>query len=167
MKPVSVYITPRTVGILLILASIFLLFIVYTYTQNILALSAQLHKDCPLPESVCPYKRSMPYESYVGFTLSALVGILGGYTLFSEKQIERMTSVERTKMKQAAKSLQGEEKKIYDILYNTDGSAFQTDLVSKSGFSKVKVSRILDRLETKSLIERRRRGMSNMVVLKG
>jgi uncharacterized membrane protein len=32
--------------------------------------------------------------------------------------------------------------------------------------TKVKVSRILDSLETKNLLERRRRGMSNVVVLK-
>lgn len=63
-------------------------------------------------------------------------------------------------------SLKAEEKKLYEITNGTGGAIFQADLVEKSGFSKVKVSRILDALEGRGLIERRRRGMTNMVVLK-
>ena len=43
---------------------------------------------------------------------------------------------------------------------------FQADLIDKSGLGKVKISRILDRLEGKGLIERKRRGMNNIVVFK-
>ena len=43
---------------------------------------------------------------------------------------------------------------------------FQADLVDKCGFGKVKVTRILDGLENKGLVERKRRGMSNIVILK-
>ena len=39
-------------------------------------------------------------------------------------------------------------------------------LMGKTDFSKVKVTRLLDKLEAKNLIERRRRGMTNAVVLK-
>lgn len=64
------------------------------------------------------------------------------------------------------KSLDAEEKKIYQLLENSDGTIFQSDLVAKTGFSKVKVSRIIDKLETKGIVERRRRGMANLIVLK-
>ena len=47
----------------------------------------------------------------------------------------------------------------------SNGTIFQSDLVEKSDFSKVKVSRILDKLEGRQLIERKRRGMTNVVVL--
>ena len=43
---------------------------------------------------------------------------------------------------------------------------FQADLIEKLNLGKVKVSRILDRLENKNLIERKRRGMNNLIVLK-
>ena len=43
---------------------------------------------------------------------------------------------------------------------------FQSSLVNETKLSKVKVTRILDRLEGKSLIERKRRGMSNVIILK-
>jgi uncharacterized membrane protein len=38
--------------------------------------------------------------------------------------------------------------------------------VDKSGYSKSKVSLVLDRLEARRILERRRRGMSNVIVLK-
>lgn len=41
----------------------------------------------------------------------------------------------------------------------------QGDLVALSGYSKAKVSRLLDRLEAKGLVVRLRRGMSKRVVL--
>lgn len=37
---------------------------------------------------------------------------------------------------------------------------------NKTGLTKVKVTRILDRLEGREIIERKRRGMTNVVILK-
>jgi len=56
-------------------------------------------------------------------------------------------------------------RKIFDII-TQDGAILQGELVTKSGMDKVKVSRILDKLEMQGLVERRRHGMSNLVVLK-
>ena len=47
-----------------------------------------------------------------------------------------------------------------------NGSVYQSDIMKKTGFSKVKVSRVLDKLEQKGLLERKRRGMTNLVVAK-
>ena len=63
------------------------------------------------------------------------------------------------------KLLNREERALYQILAKEE-SMFQADLVEKSEMGKVKVSRILDRLENKKLIERKRRGMNNIVVIK-
>ena len=62
--------------------------------------------------------------------------------------------------------LNNEEKSIVKIIESAEGAIFQSDLVEKSEFDKVKVSRILDRLEGKQLIERKRRGMTNVVILR-
>ena len=58
------------------------------------------------------------------------------------------------------------ERTLAELLQQSDNIALQGDLVAKSGFSKVKVSRLLDHLEARGLVERRRRGMSNLVLLK-
>ena len=59
-----------------------------------------------------------------------------------------------------------DEKKIYELVSAKEGSAYQSDLIKELNISKVRMSRILDRLEGKGIIERKRRGMTNVVVLK-
>ena len=63
-------------------------------------------------------------------------------------------------------SLDLDERKIIDFLRQKQGSVFQSEIQVRTGFSKVKVSRILDKLEQKGFLERKRRGMANLVVLK-
>jgi len=58
-----------------------------------------------------------------------------------------------------------EEKTVFELVQAT-GTIFQSELVEKTQFSKVKITRILDRLEGKGLVERRRRGMTNVIILK-
>ena len=62
--------------------------------------------------------------------------------------------------------LDEEEIKIYELLKKSEGSVYQSDLVRETGISKVRITRILDRMETKRILERKRRGMANLVVLK-
>jgi ABC-type uncharacterized transport system permease subunit len=68
---------------------------------------------------------------------------------------------------QLIESLTGEdERQIVQIIADEGGTIFQSQLVETSGFSKSKVSIVLDRLEARGILERRRHGMSNVVVLK-
>ncbi|MEM5802062.1 MAG: MarR family transcriptional regulator [Candidatus Aenigmatarchaeota archaeon] len=156
----------KLLGAIFLISGFFLFFNIYYYTSTILALSEELHKNCPLPANVCPYKRTIPFESYFGFYLASIVMFLGGYLIFSKKDLEKLSSMEKTKIEKARKALDGEEKRIFEMIVNSDGAIFQSDLVKRTGLSKVKISRILDRLEAKGLIERKRRGMANLVVLK-
>ncbi|MCW4039284.1 MAG: hypothetical protein NWE83_00875, partial [Candidatus Bathyarchaeota archaeon] len=59
-----------------------------------------------------------------------------------------------------------DEKAIVTLIIAEGGTMFQSQLVEKSGFSKTKVSLVLDRLEARNVLERRRHGMSNVIVLK-
>jgi uncharacterized membrane protein len=59
-----------------------------------------------------------------------------------------------------------DEKRIVEIIIDEGGTMFQSELVEKSGYSKSKVSLVLDKLEAKRILERKRRGMTNAVVLK-
>ena len=65
-----------------------------------------------------------------------------------------------------AGKLEGHEKKAYGIIKGSDGSILQADLIMRIGLSKVKVTRILDKLERKGLTERRRKGLKNIVLLR-
>ena len=59
-----------------------------------------------------------------------------------------------------------DERKIVQIVADEGGTIFQSQLVEVTGYSKSKVSLVLDRLEARGILERRRHGMSNVVVLK-
>jgi len=55
---------------------------------------------------------------------------------------------------------------IYQTIIDADGIIPQSDIVEKTGLSKSNVSRSLDMLESMGLIEKRRRGMGNLILLK-
>lgn len=75
------------------------------------------------------------------------------------------------------KALKNEKKRVLDVFLNADekkvmvmigaqkGGALQSDIVIKTGYSKVKVHRILKGLENKGLIRRGRLGITNRVML--
>lgn len=68
--------------------------------------------------------------------------------------------------KKKMENLDEEESKLMSIVLREQGSAYQSDLIKETNLSKVAVTRLLDRLEGKGLIERKRRGMTNIVILK-
>jgi uncharacterized membrane protein len=59
-----------------------------------------------------------------------------------------------------------DEKALYQLIIENNGTMFQGELVDRSGFTKSKVSLVLDRLEARRKVERKRYGMSNIVQLK-
>jgi uncharacterized membrane protein len=61
-------------------------------------------------------------------------------------------------------TLTQEEKAVLQKIIESQGTIFQSDLVERTKFNKVKVTRVLDRLEGKGLIERKRRGMTNVII---
>jgi len=156
----------KKVGIILVAFSIVLFVVLYMITSLIIKLRLELHETCPLPPESCPYKGSVPTEVLAAFVIDAAMGIFGVSLLLTYYRSERMTTKDRTKINETIKSLQNDEKKVYELIVNADGFIFQNDLMNKTGYSKVKISRILDKLEIKGIVERRRRGMANIVVLK-
>jgi len=63
------------------------------------------------------------------------------------------------------KMLNGDERRTVIMLQNAKGEMLQNRLVEKLGLSKVKVTRILARLEKKGLVVRTRQGLTNKVKL--
>jgi len=156
----------KKVGVIIIAISIALFFIIFYMTQTIINLRLELHKSCPLPPEECPYKSSVPTESVVAFVFVIAIGIFGLFLTITAKQTEKITHQQKIKLSETIKTLQDDEKNILKLINESEGFILQGDLIEKTGYSKVKVSRILDRLEAKNLVERRRRGMSNIILLK-
>ena len=71
----------------------------------------------------------------------------------------------QNRWERAADRLRNNEETIYSLLVDADGELPQRDLVESTDLSKATVSRTLDKLEQKDLVERKRRGMGNVVHL--
>ncbi|RLI04573.1 MarR family transcriptional regulator [Candidatus Bathyarchaeota archaeon] len=101
---------------------------------------------------------------------SIILGVSGTYLLFFdsvEKPVGELILEERKeRWKEIVKTLKEDEQKIYRAIIEADGIIEQSELPEKTGLSKASVSRALDLLESKGLVERRRRGMGNIILLK-
>lgn len=157
----------RRVGYAVVGVAILLFVLSVFSAQQTIAINMELHKSCPLPAEVCPYKRGeLPVESMLMFLGDGAIALLGFYMISSSHQFEKAKLEESAQLAGALEKLRDIEKQIYGHIKEAGGFVFQGELVEKSGVSKVKVTRILDKLEGLGLVERRRRGMSNVVVLK-
>jgi DNA-binding transcriptional ArsR family regulator len=79
---------------------------------------------------------------------------------------ETILNDRKAKWQDISKSLKSDEMTVYQTILDSGGIVNQGDLVEKAGLSKATVSRTLDLLESKGLVEKRRRGMGNVVLLK-
>ena len=112
----------------------------------------------------CPvHKSNVSWMLVFAFGIGFLLFGIGIYFLMMHKPLaEQKADFESIDVSK----LDDEEKKIYELLKAKEGSMYQTDLIKETGFSKVKMTRLLDKIETKRIIERKRRGMTNIIVLK-
>ena len=154
----------REAGFALIAISIVLFFVMVSLTNQ---LNGYIHASCTHPEGeVCPMASELPVQSYAGFSLDFVIGGFGVFLVLKSRQIQRFQSEKKHDFEKTLKELDGDEKKVYELISGSDGVVFQSDIVEKTGLQKVKVTRILDRMVHKGLVERRRRGMSNIVLIK-
>jgi uncharacterized membrane protein len=159
------YLNPQITGAIVIIFAAILAIPFYYLTSEIQRLSALLHEGCPLPPEVCPYT-TFSSISIIGFTVIGVLALYGAGLIFGSKQLRKAELEKKKRIQKTIRNLKSEEKTLYKIIAESGGLIFQSELVKRSGLSKVKVSRILDLLESKGLIEKRRRGMSNIIVLK-
>lgn len=78
---------------------------------------------------------------------------------------EDLLEARRQEWEETAERLANNEREVYETILDADGVIAQSDIVDATDLSKATVSRTLDGLETKNLVERKRRGMGNMVLL--
>ena len=161
----------KIVGIIIVSIALIIGFITWSFNK---ALTDIVNISCPHGIS-CPMYASINFQTNISLGLMLLILIIGLYLiLFGQEKVEVIKKI-REKVKASEKkkdydkilrNLPSEEKKLLKLLIESEGAMFQSDLVEKLGFNKVKVTRLLDKLEGQQMIERKRRGMTNVVILK-
>lgn len=126
----------------------------------------------------CPMWGKINFQTNVSIGIMIFIIVIGIYLIFFGTEERIITKIKKIRQqiepkkltienyKKIMTKLNGEEKSILQKIIESEGTIFQSDLTDKTKFNKVKVTRILDKLEGKNLIERKRRGMTNVVVLK-
>jgi uncharacterized membrane protein len=158
----------RTVGISVILLSILLavslVFVKADLDEQSSYLCELAHTTPEIDIEECPAHTSdTSWYIMFAFGLVFLMSGVGTFMLIFSKPAVKTDDV---KIQTDISSLDEEELQIYNLIKESEGSAYQSDLIKQTNFSKVKMTRILDKLESKKIIERKRRGMANIVILK-
>ncbi len=163
----------RILGMVLILSAIFLGFALTALKGNTDAQGLELcqyYTENNLDMSKCPaHDEATSWYYITAFGVAFIAFAMGAYfVLTAQAPSPPPASNEQVFVKPTfdASALDGEEKLVWEKMIEANGSLFQGDLIKSTGFSKVKLSRILDKLESRSAIERKRRGMANLVVVK-
>ncbi|MBI4140827.1 MarR family transcriptional regulator [Candidatus Woesearchaeota archaeon] len=160
----------KTVGLCMMVIAVVLFTVGFIYVQNVESALLAGHQlttsgECTHPTgAACPFQElnQLAVPKFVALLIDVVLFISGLFLFLQKKPEEKALSNAR----KAAKSLGGDEAKLFDIIVQANGLVFQNELVEKMALSKVKITRLLDKLEAKGLVERRRRGMTNVVVLK-
>ena len=103
------------------------------------------------------------------FILLSRPGGAGGLSRpaeLSEPLWKQTLEERRRKWEEISRTLKDDERKVYEAILEAGGVINQSELPEKTGLSKTSVSRALDLLERRELVERRRRGMGNVILLK-
>jgi len=154
----------KHVGYLIVGIAILIGFVVLSFNR---AMTDIINESCS-HGSTCPMWGTIDFQTNMSIAVVIFIVLIGLYLIIFGKDSEKIQSkkIEKEDYEKVLKNLSADQRKILEKLIEAEGTIFQSELVEKTNLSKVKTSRILDKLEGKGLIERRRTGMSNVVILK-
>lgn len=164
----------KIVGYIIIGISLLIGFIIFSFNR---AMTEIVSTSCD-HGFTCPMWGSINFQTNVSIGIMAFIVIIGLSLIFFGEEEKVITKIKTIKQqfqpkkitkenyKKILDSLNQDEKKVLEMIIESQGTIFQSELVDKTDFSKVKITRILDRLQGKDIIERKRRGMTNIVILK-
>ena len=146
----------RNIGLLLIGIIILIGLLTWSYENalnNIVATSCNNGTTCPM------YHVLGTQRMFSTILILIIVGV-ATYFIFID-YIKKFKWLENAKV-----AVSGEERLIYEELRKNDNKLSQSELIANLNITKVKMTRLLNRLEKKGLIDRKRSGVGNIVELK-
>jgi uncharacterized membrane protein len=152
----------RNVGFLIIGISVVIAILVLVFN---LGLRNIVEQTCT-HGSTCPMYSSISTETWISLAIAGLVFAIGLFLVFAKEHERIVVKKFKEKRKLDLEGLEHDEKKVINLLLKENGAIFQSTLMETLGIGKVGITRLLDKLEAKQLIERKRRGMNNIIVLK-
>jgi uncharacterized membrane protein len=154
----------KQVGFLILGIAILLVGIIFLFKGALVDIT---ESSCSMEEEICPMYKTIDQQTYLALFIVGVLVIIGFVLIFTKpKEKIIIKKVKEKKKKLDLNGLDKKEKEIIEILQKENGAIFQSSLMERLGIGKVGITRVLDKLESKQFIERKRRGMNNIVVLK-
>jgi uncharacterized membrane protein len=154
----------KHVGFLVIGIAALLVTIIFLFQD---ALTQIVNSSCSMELTACPMYKTISQQTYLALSIVGILVIIGLLLIFAKPKEKIIVRTIRGKKKKLnLENLDKEEKAVVDLLLKDNGAMFQSTLMEKLNRGKVGMTRLLDKLEAKQIIERKRRGMNNIVVLK-
>ena len=108
------------------------------------------------------------YDVVILIAAAASAGLTSMYLLTFDRGLKSVELPYERKLasyERILPTLKEDEQKVLKAVLDSDGIVAQSELSELAGVSKSNVSRALDLLESRGYVERRRRGMGNVIVL--
>ncbi|MFH1722803.1 MAG: hypothetical protein ABH950_09405 [Candidatus Altiarchaeota archaeon] len=153
----------REVGAVMLILTLGLAYLLVSFINTLAEMS---QASCTCGDTCDMVHFEVP--TYFYFGLAGIVILLLISVLFVVKggEVFKAKTAPQDAWKEMQDTLKGDEKTVYSLIAAEGGAMFQSEIVEKSELSKVKITRVLDGLEARKVLERKRRGMTNIVVLK-
>ena len=155
----------KNVGFLVIGIAIVMLIMVILFNQVI---KTNISLTCSHGPT-CEMYDGLKIQTWISYIIVGVIFLIGFFILFikpKERTIIKTKKIQEKKKPINLDGLDSREKQVVKIIQEENGAVFQASLMEKIGIGKVGLTRLLDKLEAKQLIERKRRGMNNIIVLK-
>ncbi|MEK6935607.1 MAG: hypothetical protein AABW67_02380 [Nanoarchaeota archaeon] len=156
----------KNVGFLIIGIAVVIGIIVWIFNVGLKKIVSQTCVHGP----ACTMYDTIKTQTSLSLAIAGIILVIGLFFVFSKESekiiLKTKTRTVKEKRKVNLENLDDEEKKIVKIIQDENGAIFQRTLMERLNIGKVGMTRILDKLEGKQVIERKRRGMNNIVVLK-
>jgi len=153
----------KHVGGLIIGIAVIMAIIVFIFNSAMKTIVSNSCTEGP----TCPMWGTIATQTWLSISITGIVLLIGIAIMFTKpKEKVVIKTIKEKKKKIDISGLEKNEKEAMEIIQKENGAMFQNALMEKLGIGKVGITRLLDKLEAKQLIERKRRGMNNIVVLK-
>lgn len=151
----------KTIGFAVMALGLLLLASMLWFLDELADLS---EKSCTCGDSCTMEHFEIPLIFYLALAGTIILFILGTILALSQGGGEVEIGENTVWIKRKSK-LSNDDLQAFELLMDEGGTCFQADILEKTGWNKSKVTRTLDRLESIGYIERRRRGLTNIIVL--
>jgi uncharacterized membrane protein len=153
----------REVGYIITGISIVIFAIIFIFNGAVKRILEQSCSHGP----TCTMYDGLSIQTWISVAIAAIILLIGIVMIFMKEKEKIIFRQKKEKISKVDYSkLDETEKKVVKMLESENGAVFQKNLMDKLEIGKVGITRLLDKLESKQVIERKRRGMNNIVVLK-